>query len=506
MQHNLRAAAIYFCVLVSLPELIAQTSFFNVYGTINNDEGSFIRELSSGDIFVAGGSTGSPNGGSDVLAMRLTSTGAVVWNKYYDMGYNSYLVDCDLSPSQEAYLLISPCNVIKTDMNGDTLWMRTYYESEPCYGSSIVATADGGFAILALQISPAGPPFSKIIRGDANGNILWSNVYSNTESTIKIVECTNGDLVAACRPSNISTEILRVDLNGNPISITIYTGSYDEIVRDIAVVGNEIIMTGRYWDNTLWQTYGYVRRIDATNNIVWEKILQYGQEFQPRNLDVQGSTVTLMGDIDFPSYEQGFIVQISINGVLQSQHAYSFNTATFMKDVYCNAAGQVFITGEITEAFWANDSGSVMVFRVNPVTQSICGQSSFNVTMTTGATTLLTDNFAVAPSGYSMPWTCTISSGISMLSGCTVGIDDAEESAISIYPNPATNQFVVHSTTSPNGNWIFVLRNSLGQEIKRVVLTQQEQTISCEEIVAGIYFYSILSEGELIGSGKLIKE
>lgn len=77
---------------------------------------------------------------------------------------------------------------------------------------------------------------------------------------------------------------------------------------------------------------------------------------------------------------------------------------------------------------------------------------------------------------------------------------------VRIYPNPATNQFVVQLPSSPNGDQIFVLRNPIGQEVKRAVLTQQEQVISCEEIAEGVYFYSILEEGDLTGSGKFIKQ
>lgn len=77
---------------------------------------------------------------------------------------------------------------------------------------------------------------------------------------------------------------------------------------------------------------------------------------------------------------------------------------------------------------------------------------------------------------------------------------------VKVFPNPATSEFVVDFPLFPRGDKVFVMYNSIGEEVKRVVVTKPEERISCVEFVAGIYFYSILSEGELIGSGKFIKE
>lgn len=79
-------------------------------------------------------------------------------------------------------------------------------------------------------------------------------------------------------------------------------------------------------------------------------------------------------------------------------------------------------------------------------------------------------------------------------------------SDVKLYPNPANSEFVVCSSLFPAGEKYFVMYNALGEEVKRVVITKPEERISCEELTAGIYFYSVLSEGQLIGSGKLIKE
>jgi len=88
-----------------------------------------------------------------------------------------------------------------------------------------------------------------------------------------------------------------------------------------------------------------------------------------------------------------------------------------------------------------------------------------------------------------------------------LGVEEnpARTYGVMLYPNPAGSEFVVHSALFSHTEE-FVLYNPLGEEVLRVSLENPDQVIPCEGLSAGIYFYSVLSEGEVVGSGKLIKE
>lgn len=87
-----------------------------------------------------------------------------------------------------------------------------------------------------------------------------------------------------------------------------------------------------------------------------------------------------------------------------------------------------------------------------------------------------------------------------------VGVEELNSfSEGNLYPNPATNQFVVHSPATFSGKNVFVLLNSVGQEVKRVALTQHDQVISCEELAEGVYFYRIEGDSGALASGKFIR-
>ncbi len=55
-----------------------------------------------------------------------------------------------------------------------------------------------------------------------------------------------------------------------------------------------------------------------------------------------------------------------------------------------------------------------------------------------------------------------------------VGVDEEHsiaEANVVLFPNPANSEFVVHSTMLPGDNEIFVMYNSIGEEVKRIQLT-----------------------------------
>ncbi len=77
--------------------------------------------------------------------------------------------------------------LIKTDVNGDTLWTRTFSSGTLCcqYGFDVKQTFDGGY-ILSGEIYPN--PF--LIKTDASGNPVWCKSYTGSISTFSMVEQT----------------------------------------------------------------------------------------------------------------------------------------------------------------------------------------------------------------------------------------------------------------------------------------------------------------------------
>ena len=65
--------------------------------------------------------------------------------------------------------------LIKTDSSGNTTWERTYGAAKWDYGNVIMQTPDGGYIILSsIRSFGAGGFDVYLIKTDSNGNSLWA--------------------------------------------------------------------------------------------------------------------------------------------------------------------------------------------------------------------------------------------------------------------------------------------------------------------------------------------
>ena len=126
-----------------LTDSIGNVSWQKTYNHLSpsgGDAGSRVLESINGGLFIVGGSHNSLTGNSDGYLMKIDSTGDPVWTKKYipTSGSQSFWSGSALSDgsvlacgqttntsngSQAGWL-------VKADMNGDTIWTRTYNPSD----------------------------------------------------------------------------------------------------------------------------------------------------------------------------------------------------------------------------------------------------------------------------------------------------------------------------------------------------------------------------------------
>jgi len=71
-----------------------------------------------------------------------------------------------------------------------------------------------------------------------------------------------------------------------------------------------------------------------------------------------------------------------------------------------------------------------------------------------------------------------------------------------IFPNPAKDYITITNTGADN----FILYNSLGATIQNIKISKNQTTIKRGNLTNGLYFYSLIKNGEKIESGKVIFE
>jgi len=67
--------------------------------------------------------------------------------------------------------------LVKTDSSGELEWSKTYGSEDKDFGWSIVQTSNGGYALAGMLWNRSGTGHAGLIKTDSNGNMLWMRNY-----------------------------------------------------------------------------------------------------------------------------------------------------------------------------------------------------------------------------------------------------------------------------------------------------------------------------------------
>lgn len=83
-----------------------------------------------------------------------------------------------------------------------------------------------------------------------------------------------------------------------------------------------------------------------------------------------------------------------------------------------------------------------------------------------------------------------------------------KSTSLNLYPNPANYSTTINYTLSSNyDTGKIIIRNMIGKEVKSISInggTSSKQVISTSDLANGVYFYSIIGDGQTISTKKLI--
>ncbi|MEX1002612.1 MAG: ice-binding family protein [Crocinitomicaceae bacterium] len=91
--------------------------------------------------------------------------------------------------------------------------------------------------------------------------------------------------------------------------------------------------------------------------------------------------------------------------------------------------------------------------------------------------------------------------------GGPVSVDEFEAvKTVSIYPNPFQNSVTIRVENTQNEDYTFKVYNSLGAVVYQTILINESTTLNLSELNSGAYFYRVMSDSQLIKSGKLLAQ
>lgn len=194
----------------SEPHQIAIVSTWSrTFGGTQSEWGSSVRVTADGGYIIAGSTASYGAGSYDVYLIKCDTGGHQKWSKTFGGGSADY--GSAVEQTEDGGYIItgythsfglgnSDVYLIKTDVNGNEEWTKTFGGSGLDDGYSVAKTKDGGYLITGGTNSyGAGFYDVYLIKVDAQGNLEWDTTYGGAASEwgSSVQEAKDGNYIIA---------------------------------------------------------------------------------------------------------------------------------------------------------------------------------------------------------------------------------------------------------------------------------------------------------------------
>ena len=229
-------------VALSLSKCQAQITFQKTYGGTSDDWGYSVQQTADGGYIITGQNYGFGAGNTDVYLIKIYSNGDTLWAKTFGGTYHDGGTSIQQT-TDGGYIITGftysfgagtiDVYLIKTDLNGNSLWAKTFGGTDYDYCFAVDQTADGGYVIAGTTKSfGAGTDNAYLIRTDANGNSLWMKTYEVGALGYSVKQTTDGGFVVTGAggfgAGNWDACLIKTDSTGDTLWTKTYGGTdYD---------------------------------------------------------------------------------------------------------------------------------------------------------------------------------------------------------------------------------------------------------------------------------------
>jgi len=431
--------------LIFYTTAVAQITFQKTFGGSNTDISYSVEQTADGGYIVAGYTLSFGAGSRDVLLIRTDVNGNTLWTKTYGGSNTDYALTVGQTTdggfiigahsgsfgagSHDVYL-------IKSDLNGDVEWTRVYGGLNADGAYSLQQTTDGGYIISAhVNSFGAGLHDIYLIKTDDEGDTLWTRTYggSNEDRLREVQQTTDGGYILVAETltfgaGNADVYLVKTDSIGNVMWTKTYGGSsgdYGYSVRQTTDGG--YIIAGHT------QSFGaggidvYLIKTDSIGNMIWTKT--YGGSSSDYGYSVRQTTdggYIIVGYTEsFGTGGDVYLISTDANGNLLWTKAFGGSGTDHGWSVRQTTDGGFIITGS-TESFGAGNK-DVFLIKTDQLGNSGCNESSTATLIGNTATVVNDSTQTLIGSGGSVDTTATITSNTASVDSlfCVIaGIDD----------------------------------------------------------------------------------
>jgi type IX secretion system substrate protein len=438
--------------------------------------------------------------------IKASTGGDTIWTKMYGEDYDviGFSLDtCKLGGfiaggiSYPTDSLGEKVYLIRTDSDGDTLWVKKFGGTGDDGARYVAQTFDSGFIISGVTNSfGAGARDIYIIKTDSNGNIEWSKTFGtiNNDISYSIIQTSDSGFVALgiLNAWTTNSDMILIKLNslGDTLWTKQYGGSGSDIGYSIHETFDHNLAIAGATSSFVTSSSAFILITDSIGDKIWAK-------YYSGTGSTTGTYVSQTSDSGFvlSGYTNSFgastiaslIIKTNSLGDTIWSKIYNETNTGVAWSVEQTSDGGYITAGEQNELMKLKMNGSTGCFEKN-ITPSVMNlpisalNLSFNIS---------------TPNTASFPTNTVIKSGINIITHCiTTGIEHEDKiiNSISIFPNPSKGFFTIKFSKFINQGSI-VVTDIMGKRIYEDSITNSfESKIDIRNSLTGIYIVKVIDD------------
>ena len=512
------------CVLVSLWQNSPAQTFQKLYGdTTVSDVGHSLIQTSDGGFLISGTQYTSGNYIESFFLIRTDPNGDTLWTRLikeasvnysglqvistYDGGFAIVGIETDWNYAVPFFL--------KIDSSGNILWNHTYLWFAEEQLNSVVQTPDSGFLLSGYLYNGNGNMLVYFIRTDVNGDTLWTKTYGESNFNTQVYSlrmAPDGGFVAGGfiqdqLTQNVDAFLFKTDSAGNFLWAKSYGDNIYDYCQQVEVTaeGGLILAAVTYTQNN-FADFCLIKS-DSSGNLEWSK--NYGSTDEDRSENVrQTSDGGYLISGESSSFSSGnfdnYFVRTDANGDtlwtktingLQNNQGYSM--------ILTNDGGFA-VTGE----YYAHQSNNDVFFlKADSLGFIGCSEKSTNTVVDSPLLTVDNHPMTFFPAQPTVvAHTMEVKSGTSLSTICEYDFIDINlKQEFIVFPNPVSEKLFITWKENNKPTRVRILNMYASEIISNSEINRTSALIDCRMLSPGIYLIEI-SSGEMISYQKIVKE